>query len=446
MGSGSSKKSPPVIASSPAPVYAIKAIGSRHFIVGGGGGGAKTGVSNQIELFLITYNNFCKLGINTDEGNNLIQVKRTETFKTDPYATMNMDVVCIGNPEEGKYLIATGHDENCQIYETTNFDIIEENTDDIDDPSKLKFNFKHVAKFVTDHKNEGGYQKCVRFDKSRNAIGIRMATGGGDGNIRIWNITQFLNDRNPLNKKNPIFVFKAHDGDVDDIDISGDGRNLISIGSDSKTFIWDIEQGRKEAEIQLPESMKGKFKIRSGRFVNFSTNSGNVIFVTAINQIKKSPKSICYLALWVFIRESKKGQIITMKETGKESISTLGVSNCGNFTAIGTLGGSVGIYDTHTMDKLYFAPETHGIFVTGVEFLPNKSYDCSIKLPGVTSSNKISLLSLSADQTIQFHSVPFTKSPSTSRFLVTLSIILLILYFVLSWLMNIDVTMEETNN
>uniref|UniRef100_A0A0K0FAJ1 Prolactin regulatory element-binding protein (inferred by orthology to a human protein) n=1 Tax=Strongyloides venezuelensis TaxID=75913 RepID=A0A0K0FAJ1_STRVS len=441
MGSGSSKPPPQIIAKSSGPVYAIKTIGSRHFIIGGGGGAAKTGVPNEIELFLMSYNNFCKLDRNEKDNSNLMQAKKTASFETNPHATMNMDVLNIGEIGECKYLIAAGHDEYCNLYETTNFDLAEGCEDDIDDPSRLKFNFKHVVKFITDKKEDGGYQKTVRFDKSGNNINkFRMATGGGDGSIRIWNVTEFLNDRNPVNKKNPILIFNnAHEGDVDDIDICGNGRYLLSIGSDCKTILWDIEQGRKVSEISLPKSMIGIFKIRSGRFVNFSKSGGNVLFVTAINQIKQTRKRICYLALWVFLIENKEARIITMKEIGKESISTLAISSCGNFTAIGTIEGSVGIYNTHTMDQLYFAPSTHKIFVTGVEFLPNKSYDTLGRLPGVALNNKTSVLSLSADQTIQLHYVPFTKPPSTSKFLVALSFSLLIFYFILSWLMNIEV-------
>lgn len=50
--------------------------------------------------------------------------------------------------------------------------------------------------------------------------------------------------------------------------------------------------------------------------------------------------------------------------------SSLGVSQAGDYTALGTLGGSVGVYDTHTFRRLYYAPETHSIFVTSVCVLP----------------------------------------------------------------------------
>lgn len=50
--------------------------------------------------------------------------------------------------------------------------------------------------------------------------------------------------------------------------------------------------------------------------------------------------------------------------------STLSVSASGDYTALGTLGGSVGVYDTHTFRRLHYAPETHSIFVTNVCVLP----------------------------------------------------------------------------
>lgn len=37
------------------PAYCIKTIGSRHIIIGGGGGSAKTGVLNKLEVIYILY-------------------------------------------------------------------------------------------------------------------------------------------------------------------------------------------------------------------------------------------------------------------------------------------------------------------------------------------------------------------------------------------------------
>lgn len=40
----------------------------------------------------------------------------TNSLDTDPYATMNMDCIVLGASEQGKYLLATGHDEVSSCY------------------------------------------------------------------------------------------------------------------------------------------------------------------------------------------------------------------------------------------------------------------------------------------------------------------------------------------
>lgn len=50
MGSSKSKNRGEIIAKCKAPGYCIKCVGSRHILLAGGGGSAKTGVANEIEV------------------------------------------------------------------------------------------------------------------------------------------------------------------------------------------------------------------------------------------------------------------------------------------------------------------------------------------------------------------------------------------------------------
>lgn len=50
MGNFSSHKKSSIIGKCSIPAYCIKSIGSRHFVVAGGGGAVKTGVKNQLEV------------------------------------------------------------------------------------------------------------------------------------------------------------------------------------------------------------------------------------------------------------------------------------------------------------------------------------------------------------------------------------------------------------
>ncbi|KAI1714584.1 START domain-containing protein [Ditylenchus destructor] len=54
-GTNSGLNKEAVIAESPIPPYSVKCIGSRHFIVAGGGGAVKTGVKNEIDALLFKH-------------------------------------------------------------------------------------------------------------------------------------------------------------------------------------------------------------------------------------------------------------------------------------------------------------------------------------------------------------------------------------------------------
>uniref|UniRef100_A0A914VN75 Uncharacterized protein n=1 Tax=Plectus sambesii TaxID=2011161 RepID=A0A914VN75_9BILA len=82
-----------------------------------------------------------------------------------------------------------------------------------------------------------------------------------------------------------------------------------------------------------------------------------------------------FLVLWAYSKERNICRPIVIKAACEEAISKLSVSECGDFTAIGTMSGSVGVFDTHEMKRLLYAEGTHGIFVTGLEFVPTTSID-----------------------------------------------------------------------
>uniref|UniRef100_A0A1I7X5Z3 WD_REPEATS_REGION domain-containing protein n=1 Tax=Heterorhabditis bacteriophora TaxID=37862 RepID=A0A1I7X5Z3_HETBA len=417
MGGSTSRGQPPVIADCRAPVYCVKKIGGRHMLLGGGGGAAKTGIVNQIEVNNFYFDlNYGKKIVNIKKNriyvtinvvclyylfNSVIdsfahlrkkkipncptamRAKLIDKIDTGTHSTMNMDVVCCSHPEHGKYLIAAGHDQ-------------------------VKYSeYCH---------------KCVRFDRS--TLGQRLVTGGADGHVRVWDVRDIIENRNPEVLRHPLTDISAHCGDVDDIDISYDGRIIISVGYDGRVILWDIITGRRIYEVpDLPELSRYKVNIyelckiptnlvRSVRFANLGAGENNHVFVAAYNEIQRSSRSSCFLTLWTYNRERQSLRPIVVKQARKgETISALCLSSCGSFTGIGTMGGSVAIFDTHEMKLLRFIKETHGIFVTGVEFLDNTAKDIRLppladgsvrNIPGAAACARTCLISLSADQTVQF--------------------------------------------
>lgn len=509
MGSGSSKMEPPVVVTSKIPLFCLKKLGPRHLLVAGGGGESKTGVLNLIQTYLITFGN--------QSGKKRVtrmQAQLVNTIETDIYATMNMDVVCCSNPEQGKYLIAAGHGQYCDVYETTGYAVgkddaekevrkeseksvqdsvekemqngvreqvhgvaVEENKDGnekevLDDDKRrllddakeevqndtrkevradakktvqndadngdLSLNIRFVGRLTTSEKVES-FQKCVRFDRSTS--GRRVVTGGEDGRIRVWNAKALVEDRNPETIHKPTLDIEAHKSDVFDIDIASDGRIIISVGHDGVAKMWDMNLGTLIREIPMPNDCATGYKVRSVRCTPLGSGS-NLVFVAAYNAVSITSKRKTYLALWAFSRETQSLRTVTVRSTGQgDGIASLCVSSCGNFTGVGTMGGSVYIYDTHEMKQLAAFKETHGIFVTAVEFLDRTAADVASlitqppsgpprKVPGPAYGARASLISLSADQTIQVHNLPKEKR-SASLFLVRLFLISLISYYVI---------------
>uniref|UniRef100_F1L5W7 Prolactin regulatory element-binding protein n=1 Tax=Ascaris suum TaxID=6253 RepID=F1L5W7_ASCSU len=441
MGSSPSKKQPPIIAQCSAPAYCVKSVGSRHILLAGGGGAAKTGVANHIETLLLSFDRLIRRQPSSNVDGIAMKAHLTSTIKTDPHATMNMDVICIGMPEYGRYLLAAGHDQYCDIYESKGFALSSDKIGE-DGRSLLTLNFEQITRIQTDEKPGQPYQKVVRFDRSIIGQPRTLVTGGADGCIRVWDVDA-LYHKDSSTKPKPLLKLLAHNGDVDDLDISPDGRTVVSIGHDAHVYLWAMNDGKKLMELPHLTDIGKQFRVRSIRFTILG--SANVIFVAAYNQIRRSSKSISYLALWAFNRDRCVCKSILVKEACRETISTLAVSECGNFTAIGTLSGSVGIFDTHEMKALYMAHETHGIFVTGIEFLPRRTvdflplrdYDGSrqrVTYPGIASEYRAAIVSLSADQTVQFHAVPFSQPSSFTAFTLKLSIIAALLYYIVWFL------------
>ncbi|VDN30157.1 unnamed protein product [Gongylonema pulchrum] len=198
--------------------------------------------------------------------------KITSELNTDPHATMNMDCYC-------------------DIYQSHGFSLTELN--DNNKRPHLTLNFEHVLRITSDKKPENAYQKTVRFDRSIEGQPQRLYTGGADGCIRIW--------EGATVKDSPVLTIDAHNGDIDDLDISPDGKLCISVGHDAAAYIWDTSSGKQLLSLNIPNEIGDGFRVRSVRFTVLG--STNTIFLATYNQIRRTPKSVSHIALWAYNRE-----------------------------------------------------------------------------------------------------------------------------------------------
>lgn len=74
-----------------------------------------------------------------------------------------------------------------------------------------------------------GHQELPIHSASFSADGTRLATGGEDNSIHIWDASS----------GKLLAEFRAHAGCVRDVGFSSDGRYLVSVGDDGKLKVWD---------------------------------------------------------------------------------------------------------------------------------------------------------------------------------------------------------------
>uniref|UniRef100_A0A914V7Q9 Prolactin regulatory element-binding protein n=1 Tax=Plectus sambesii TaxID=2011161 RepID=A0A914V7Q9_9BILA len=288
MGGGGSRQAPPVVASCQFPPYCIQMLGSRHVLLAGGGGAAKTGVANQLNGFIFELTNPTPSADPNVKCDNL-KLIQSLSVNTDTRATMNLDVAVI-DPLSGKYLIATGQEDQCVIYRTE-FDVIyPENQKEGQRKPQLTFTVNQLNMFRSDMHPKLPYQKVARFKPM--SKGQQLVTAGADGHFRLWNLVT----------GQMVIEVNAHKDDIDDLDISPDGKVLVTVGHDAKTILWSLEDGSKLVEVPSPTELSSGFRVRSCRFTRLGEK--NLVFVSAHTPIQRGSKNQrSFLVLWAYSKE-----------------------------------------------------------------------------------------------------------------------------------------------
>ncbi|XP_035738102.1 prolactin regulatory element-binding protein-like [Vespa mandarinia] len=387
------------------PLYTLQMLTSRHILVGGGGGSSKTGVANGFEIFELLH-----------DGVQFLAEEVTR-HETGPTVVMN----CATYNNEKRSWILAGQENHCQLYNVNTKVINVENGEvikkagnitkdnvrnrkinekieeewttkgkiqEIKDDNynikckKLQLIIKPIDSVQTDFSEDESLQRIVRISFN----GKFMATGGTDSCIRIWKFPQ-------LQKLHDL---KAHQKEIDDIDFSPDNNSLITIAKDGKAILWDVASGSLNKELTWNTPNNTKYMYKRCRFrISEENKLLNQLFLLSNATMGKDPS---FLQLW----DTESGNIIKFI-IYKETLSALAVSDDGKFVAVGTMfSGSVDIYVAFSLRRVLHVPGAHNMFVTGLEFLPTK-----LDGPPITSNSETSVISISIDNRICIHSIPF---------------------------------------
>ncbi|KAK4879765.1 hypothetical protein RN001_007911 [Aquatica leii] len=373
------------------PLYTVQMLTNRHVLVGGGGGSSKTGVANGFEIYELSHDGVKFLAE---------EVLRHET---GPSVVMNCSTY---SDNKHSYLVA-GQESHCQLYNVQS--VLVNNKEEIEDidphngirkrmnktkndinskqNAKLKFVIKPSDSVQTDFLEEEPIQRVVRISRFNKT----MATGGTDGVVRLWEF--------PTLKQ--LYTLKAHKQEIDDLDFSPCQSYLISIAKDGLAILWDYNNGKEINRLTWQQPNGSKYLYKRCRFgvIEGEKNASSLYMLT--NPIGRPGKLKSYLQKWLPAEGT-----IQKSAAVDESLSALAVRDDGRFVALGTMfSGSVSIYIAFSLQRVLHIPGVHSMFVTGLEFLPVSSDPHT-----VNSIAEAAVLSISVDNQVCIHGLPFRST------------------------------------
>ncbi|XP_068592250.1 guanine nucleotide-exchange factor SEC12 isoform X2 [Cebidichthys violaceus] len=396
------KRRVPDLYRAPFPLYSIKVDPKTGLVITAGGGGAsKTGIKNAVQ--------FLDLRL---VGEHQYSASLLHSHDTDTRATMNMAV--------GNGVIAAGQDGTCCLMRFKHCSQKEEGKDgdsvqqgnarrragkgdkggrdeaaasgDVSDmkDETAQISVTGLAEVLSDLNPQDPLQKVVRFSPDLSLL----LTGGTDGHIRVWEFPS-------LKKK---FDFKAHEGEMEDVDMSPGNKHLVSVGRDFSCSVWSGSQlavalNWLETRPQIAEKTYRYMACRFGT-VEDQKDALRLYTVQIPHKRDRKPPP-CYLTKW----NGKSFLPMLTAACGTEVISSLAISDSGTFLGLGTVTGSVAIYIAFSLQKLYYVQESHGIVVTDLAFLPD-----SLKGTNIKGNNETAMLSVAVDSRCQVHAVPNRRS------------------------------------
>lgn len=214
---------------------------------------------------------------------------------------------------------------------------------------RVYFDIKVADSIQTDFLLPEPLQRVIRISPD----GKLMATGGLDGHVRVWNFPQMT----------PLADIPAHKKELDDIDFSPDGKNLISVSKDGQAIVFSPSSGKEIMKLQWtpPEGVKYLFK--RCRYATIEGQKDKFRLFTISNPLGKTSKAKGFLQQW----NVETGRLNNIMEID-ESLSALAVRDDGRFIAVGTMfSGSVAIYIAYSLKKVLQVQGAHSMFVTGLE-------------------------------------------------------------------------------
>ncbi|XP_029959548.1 guanine nucleotide-exchange factor SEC12 isoform X2 [Salarias fasciatus] len=395
------KKKVPDLYRAPFPLYAVKVDGKSGLVLTAGGGGAsKTGIKNAVHF----------LDLQLVGGQ--YSASLLHSHDTDTRATMNMAV--------GDGLVAAGQDGTCclmrfkqsapggagggsgvqqgnarrragkgQLSRRDGAEAAGDGPPTRDDTARVSVS--GLAELQSDLNPQDPLQKVVRFSPDLSLL----LTGGTDGHVRVWESVS-PDGFSSLKKK---LDFRAHEGEVEDLDMSPGNKHLVTVGRDFSCSVWSGTQLAASLNWldTVPQLGQKTYRYLACRFGKVEDQKDALrLYTVQIPHKRERKPPPCYLTKW----DGRSLLPMLTAPCGAEVLSSLAVSDSGTFLGLGTVTGSVAIVIAFSLQRLYYVQESHGIVVTDLCFLPDS----------LRGNNEAALLSVAVDSRLQLHPVANRRS------------------------------------
>ncbi|XP_046898241.1 prolactin regulatory element-binding protein isoform X5 [Hypomesus transpacificus] len=321
----------------PFPLYTVKVDPTTGLVITAGGGGAsKTGIKNALHF----------LGLGMSGGQ--FTATLLHTHDTETRATMNMalggDVIAAGQDgscclmrfrrkeeKEGRKAAATegGSSERGGTRRRAGRGAREGAAGGDTKEDTPQICVEGVGEVQSDLNPQDPLQKVVRFSPDLSLLLV----GGTDGHIRVWEYPS-------LKEK---YDFKAHKGEVEDLDISEDNKHLVTVGRDMACSLWCGTQLNMSLDWSraLPQVAERTYRYQACRFGRVEDQEeARRLYTVQIPHKRDRKPPPCYLTKW----DASNFLPMLVAPCGTEVISCLAVSDSGTYLGLGTVTGSVAVY------------------------------------------------------------------------------------------------------
>lgn len=366
------------------PLYCCSPFESKSIFVGGGGGdmGPKTGVPNVVELLELEQN-------------------RNEVV-ANPSLSISLDKTCAWNIDahRSRSLVAFGYGGECHVYHIKK-NLPKKNLENNQagnrknsqktetDPTRVSNNiYQRQAILQTDSKK---FQKGVKFSPD----GLKLACCGSDGSLSVWDIH---------NPKAPLWSRSPYKEEVQCIDWSPDGKWIASASRDGMAYLHNAENGNIETELHtllLLHTGDDRYRFRAIKFIPGDSPDHFGIVSGHEPRRQTKPPLPCVVRGWRINRGDKNLKLATpiMKYEIMQKISSLAVSDCGQYIGIGCHNGDVQCLSSRKLNLIQRREAVHDQTVTACCFLPtlpertpamfSVSYDNTVRLIPIIGDSSI---------------------------------------------------------